>query len=197
MTDRKVCIGVPNVGTIRSKTVLSLLGAVFASPYPTHFVEQQGCYVQENRYQIVREAQRAGCTDLFFVDADMVFPTDTLLRLLALERPIVGVYYNQRGLPLVNTVKIADADGALLEVTPEDMPRSLFSCYAVGSGCMLVRMEVFERLAHPWFFVSHHEDGSLQMGDDVWFGRQARAAGVAVWCDPTIGPVHHLGDYAY
>ena len=193
----KIALGIPNTGSIRAKTMLSVVGTIFETPHPIHLIEQGGCYVQENRQKIVREAQQAGCDKLFFVDSDMYFAPGTLNALLAHWKPIIGAAYNYRHLPLETTVKFADADGHLVAKAGEDIPRLLFPCYAVGTGCCLVDLAIFDHLGPPpWFECDYDEDGALRTGDDVWFCRLAHQAGYEVWCDPTLA-VSHLGEYEY
>lgn len=55
--------------------------------------------------------------------------------------------------------------------------RGLQAVEAAGSGIMLVRRRVFERIPPPWF----ERRGDL--GDDFHFCLKARAAGCGVYCD--------------
>lgn len=191
----KIAIGVPSTGTVQAKMMLSLVETLFATPHPVHLIAQEGCYVHENREKIVEEAQRADCSHVFFMDSDMLFTGDVLGKLLALNKPIVGAAYNYRRLPLETTVKIAGTDGKLRAVPSDEIPTAPFPCYAVGTGLMLVQMEVFTKVPRPWFFFAHDGEG-LVTGEDVWFCERARAAGLEVWADPTLR-VRHLGQYAY
>lgn len=128
---------------------------------------------------------------LFFLDSDVVVPTDIIGRLLGQRKEIIGASYNHRSLPLRSTVRIADETGKLVKAA---MPQEPFRCYAVPTGAMLIDLSVFDRIERPWFHVE--ERGAELMGDDVWFCQQATKAGIEVWCDPRI-PVKHLGDFPY
>lgn len=192
----KVAIGIPSGGTVQAKTMVSVVSLLFETAVPVHLISQEGCYVHENRELIVREAQRAACTHVLFVDSDMLFTGDVLTKLLAHQKPIVGASYHYRRLPLETTVKIAGPDGTLAAVPAEEIPTEPFSCYAVGTGLLLVALEVFAAMPQPWFSFKHRPTGELETGEDVWFCEQARAQGFAVWCDPTLR-VRHLGQYAF
>jgi hypothetical protein len=76
------------------------------------------------------------------------------------------------------------------------VPAQPFLCYAVPTGCLLIDLSIMAQISQPWFQVTHKPDGSVDMGEDVWFCVQVRAAGFEVWCDPTI-PVGHIGDYRF
>lgn len=192
----RVAIGVPTTGSLKMQTVLSLFGVVFGTPGMTsHVVINAGCYVHENREQIVEEALSKDCTHVFFVDSDMAFGPDTLRRLLDQRVPIVGATYHYRRLPLENTVKIMGPDGNPMALPADQMPTQPFEAYAVGAGCFLVERQVFQTVPRPWFSFDHTEQG-LITGEDVWFCKRARASGFPVWADPTLG-VRHIGDYGY
>lgn len=188
----KITLGIPCTGTVTVQTAISLISIVGNAEWQTHTHFQSGCYVHDNRERIVKAAKEAGSDYLFFVDTDMYLADNTLKQLLAHKKEIIGVNYNQREFPLRSTVKFADENDNILEVP--DLPRELFTCYAVGTGCMLIDMKVFEKIEPPYF--SFDVYGGEIMGEDVWFCRQAKRAGINVWCDPTIN-VSHIGVYAY
>ena len=194
---QKVGIGICNQGSVRSSTMLSLLGIIFETRNTLfHVIERQGCYIEENRTWIVREAQRANCSHLLFLDSDIVCPPDTLTRMLASKKLIVGANYNERRLPLSSTVKFSDGNGQLIAMPVERIPHTLFSCAAVATGCLLTKMSVFEHVPSPWFKCEYNDDGTLRTGEDVFFCAHAKEAGFEVWCDPTL-VVRHVGDYAF
>ena len=188
----KVTIGVPNQGSIKTNTALSLVSIIGNSQWPTHTHFQSGCYVHENREKITLAAIAAGSSHLFFLDSDMFPDDDVVIKLMAHNKDVVGVHYNQRGFPLISTVKFADENEEIYPV--QGLPDTLFKCYAVGTGCMLINLRVFDIIAKPWFsFDEYHGD---ILGEDIWFCRQVKRAGLEVWCDPTIR-VGHIGDYEY
>ena len=152
-------------------------------------------YTHEARRICVEEAQSVKASHLFFMDSDMMMPGDTLNKLLAHNKMIVGCSYNERRLPLVHTVKVKDENG-LKSVASTDLPKHLFKCYALGMGCLLIDMRVFDTIEKPWFFFSSFSDGRMDYGEDVWFCEQAHKAGIDVWCDPTFQP-RHIGEFAY
>ena len=195
-----VAVCIPNTGTIKMNTMLSVIDTIRRAASQKIFIHvfgREGCYVQLNRYELVKHAMQAKCDKVLFVDADMQFDGDVLLQLLAHRKPIVGVNYYTRGFPLVSTVKMPGTKGPMGETRGmNEIPTEPFECFAVGTGLMLIDMGVFRKLPQPWFQVTHLPDGSLGWGEDVWFCRQARQHGFSVWCDPTID-VSHLGDFRY
>lgn len=200
-TDIKICIGVSTNRGVKSKTVESLVGIVKDCRYDIHLVmATDGVTICENRTYIVHEARKARCSHILFVDDDMVFKADTLGRLIAQNKQIVGVDAHMKVLPIHTTVKFMDEDGKYIpphELSNDfTMPTELFKCHAVGTGLMLVETSVFEEIEMPWFQFELSEAGFVLVGEDIWFCRQAQKKGIDVWCDPTI-EIKHIGDYLY
>jgi hypothetical protein len=182
--EKKIAIGIACHDSVKPKTLLSLMNLVAQTKYQIVPIVQEGCHVEENREKIVRKAQNEGCDYLLFIDSDMVFEPDLLDRLMAHNKDIVGVDSKFKLLPLQSTV-----------LYEGEMPKELFKCEAVGTGIMLINMNVFLKF-QPWFYLEITEYGSLKFSSDYVFCRNATKNGVEVYCDPTIY-VGHLGEYNY
>ena len=179
-----ILVGVPNTGTVNAKTAFSLVQMAIHAPYEIDFHFERGCNIVQNRTVIALEAEKRGFTHLLFIDSDMFFEPDTLKKLLAIDKDIVGVNANFRKLPLQSTVKW---DG--------EMPVIPFKCQMVGFGIVLIKMEVFAKLPPPWF-AFEYEGFALVNGEDSFFCREAQKAGFEVYCDPTVW-VRHTGSFDY
>lgn len=190
----KIGILIPSQGTIRTETHLSILGMIYNTKYEMHHICQNGCYVHQNRWELVMEAIKNNCDYIFFIDSDMTFPPDTLNKLIALDKPVAGAAYNHRRFPIETTVKFADENGNLIAV--DKIPEEPFKCFAVATGLMLVKADVFSNIPQPWFFFESEENGDMKTGEDVWFCKQLFKKGIDVWCDPTI-QAGHVGTYIY
>jgi len=188
----KVLLGIPCNGSIKARTVHSVLAAMRHPDVTTVMLE--GALGPENRNALAQEAIDGYYEHLWLVDADMRFPDDAFTRLLAHQREIVGLAYNRRGLPLQTTVRMQDAQG-IVGIPNGPLPSMLFPAYSTGSGCQLIATTALKRMPRPWFSVGYTEDGQF-MDDAVWFATQAHQVGIEVWCDPTIQATH-IGDYEY
>lgn len=183
------------MGSIKLFTVTSIIDIIAKDPHPKNFSLPSYTYPHEARRIVVEEALSVGSSHILFLDSDMVVKGDVIQRLANHNKAVVGAMYNERRLPLTSTVKIKK-DGEFVDFNTNDLPKSLFQCYAVGTGCMLVETAIFEKLEKPWFFFSSHPDGSMDYGEDVWFCDRVQKAGFSVWCDPTI-EIRHIGEYGY
>ena len=162
----KIAIGIPCNREFKPKTVESLLGLItyFYSDFDFFFVvATQGYTISENRAYIVAQARQNECDYLLFVDDDMMFPPDTLQRLIKHDKDIVGIVSNSRKLPLTPTVECFKG---------QEIQKELFKVKAVGGGIMLIKMDIFKKIDKPYFSTEVHENGFTLMGEDSWFCRQ-------------------------
>lgn len=193
----KICLAIPNTGTIRIETMLSIVGILSATQNVDWFVDQkQSCYVEWNRTGLIQTAIREKCDKVFFLDADMVVEGGVVNKLLALNKPIVGADYHMRKFPITNNVKIADENGKYIHVEPQDIPKVPFKAAAIPTGCMLLDVATVQKIPYPWFDLTYFENGELEFGEDVFFCRKLIEHGVEIWCDPTIG-IGHVGTHVY
>jgi GT2 family glycosyltransferase len=62
------------------------------------------------------------------------------------------------------------------------------------TGCLLVRMSVFDALAKPHFRFLFDESSGAIVGEDYNFCDRARAVGFRIWCDPQLSfAIGHIG----
>lgn len=186
-------------GTIRAETLISLVGAldvVKARGIGVHLSVQIGGYAARNRNSSVEAARRNGSSHLMFIDNDMVFPPSGILRLIDHDKDIVAGNYNARpapGQPIISTVKLLDpaSDPRRGQVIATEIPAQIFRCYGLGTGFMLINMQVFDKMEKPYFVSGEGADGE-PFTEDIDFCRKAHEAGFDVWCSPTI-KIGHIG----
>lgn len=198
---QKIAIAVSTYGTIKSKTAFSIIETIRLNREIDFLpIFRYGGYIAENKAKEVSVAQENLCSHIFFVDHDMKFEPDALLKLLSLDKDIVGALYNYRYLPLTPMLKYFNDKGETVNTLEESaikkIPRELFEVPAVAGGMLLVKMEVFNHLKKPYFGMEQDEEGNRSLTEDISFFEKARNAGYKVWCCPTI-KVFHIGDYEF
>jgi len=167
----KLAVATPSTGTIKTKTVESLV-KLFKKYPDAIFLSHEGSVLHHMRERLVKKAIELDCTHLLFVDSDMIFEPEAVEKLLEADTDVVGADYNRRKLPLESSRR-------------ED---------SVATGFMLIKLSIFDFLPEPWFFWESNRDGDLVTGEDYWFCRLAKNNGFKVEC---VGKVGHLGDYIY
>lgn len=152
----------------------------------------------ENRHRLTAEALQRGADYMLWCDADHVFPAEALCRLWAHGKDIVGCNYARRSKPTAPTACIAsdDTGGAeLLWTTQEKAEAGLLETVEhLGFGLCLMRLTVLDALQAqaeregrtsmlPLFHFEPKPDFKGTIGEDVYFFRKCREAGLDVWCD--------------
>jgi hypothetical protein len=166
------------------------------------FIFHGGTYVDKNRQDIALKALTDGATHLLWLDDDMVFPPDTLLRLLVRNQPIVGCNYPQRKMPAFPTAIKYDGYGEhprAQHYPTHDPENPLSEVDAIGFGCLLIQAPVFDALADKVWFRQYYADKNERwVGEDVYFSRLARQAGYKVLVDEELSnELRHIGTFEF
>jgi hypothetical protein len=155
----------------------------------------------------------AGITHVLFLDTDMVFPTDTIDRLLAHQKDFVFASYVRRVAPHFDLTKpkVGDAviEGDLIEVMGGPL------------GCSLLDVGLFTEVRRPWFghdYIAgkdliaepdgyaatlykgflpepYHPQSTYSISEDYWFCARVREAGRKIWVDRKL--TNELGHVGY
>lgn len=183
----KITIGILSNRGVKLKTVESLMRMVAHSKDLEIEVAtaSKGYTIAENRSYLAGQALGNGSHYLLMVDDDMVFPPDTLQKMLATGKQIVGVLSYSRKLPLKPTL-----------VPMEEIKETLFECKEVGGGVLLIDTTIFNVMPQPWFDFKTFPFGQISQGEDGFFCAKSREMGYTIWCDPTI-KIGHIGDFTY
>lgn len=192
----KVIIAMAVQDTIKSKTALSLICALREAEFDYDIIMSMGCDLIGSRTRLVKMAIEKGGTHMLFLDHDMMLnPTpnmagkmvDPITQLLKHDKDIIGAAYNFRSLPLRPTCfplsDLSDKTG-------------LYRCNAIGTGFMLIKLSVFDKIAKPWFNFARNAEAEMVYGEDAWLCKQAIEAGFEVWADGSL-KVGHLGEFEY
>lgn len=185
----KIAIGISASEHLKSKTLATIFSIVKRHP-EIDLILKQGCLVHKNRNDIVTEAIKGNYTHIFFIDTDMCFAPEVLDRLLSRNKDIIGANYNKRNLNKETVIKFIE-DGKLVG---KPIPEELFECASIGTGCALIKTDVFKTISYPYFDFNDEELG--EVGEDVYFCLKAKRKGYNIWCDPTMD-IGHIGEYIF
>lgn len=128
-------------------------------------------------------------THILFVDDDQMFPADSIHQLAKHDLPIVAAnIVRKESNPRTNAKKIGSTD--CVYTLPDST--GLEEVDFVGTGMMLIKREVFEKLEKPYFFY----DVVNNVGEDVNFCRKAKEAGYKIFIDHDLSKqVKHVGHF--
>lgn len=129
---------------------------------------------------------------ILFLDSDMVFPSDTVKRLMAPAQPIVGATYPRKAWPLAFIGNRLDGEFFSLA------DRGLVAASRVPTGCLLIDTKVFSKLKKPYFRCGYSEEAGMVLGEDYWFSDRVRELGFPLWCDMDLArQIEHIGSHRF
>lgn len=242
MTTIAICT--PNLGTITAACTRAIMTAqaacqVQGRDYFFLHVDIETVIIGKARSLLTHTALNAGADVLFFVDQDVEVPPHAIIALMDRDLPIVGGLYIARREPYLPQIYTTAQPGEGLAppfstviTTPRDLywpiteydssSQGVMEVDAIGAGCLMVKREVFEKLAANHAAVDAALNDILEdlrstlseahyaiakehirmmdpwfeflndEGEDLYFCRQARRAGYKIHCDLSV-KCRHLG----
>jgi hypothetical protein len=194
MNEHKVLIAVPALDVMPVQTAYSMLSLKRDCPSRFSFIVRASC--ADARNMLAREAIESGADRVLWIDSDMVFQDDLMLRLgedLDAGWDMVCGLYFKRELPVTPVIykRVEMANG----VEPYlDYPRdSVFPVAGCGFGAVMMNTELLTRAdsfkTGPFTPLPH-------LSEDLSFCKRATDAGARIACDSRI-KVGHVGVIAY
>ncbi len=148
------------------------------------------------RERLLEQAKKVNSDYVLWIDSDMMFPSTTAVRLLEHNKDIVACNYTKRTKPL-KTVAYTNLNdwNSWVPMEPQD---ELVKVEGVGMGCMLMKLEIFEKIQKPYFEFRYKEDTQDYFGEDFILLGKLREQGYDVYIDTVLSmDIKHLGIYAF
>ena len=185
----KILICVPCMDMVASGFAQSL-AMLQKGGNETAIMFECGSLIYDARNKLAKQAIKMQADYTMWLDSDMIFKPDTMVRLLAHDAPIVSGAYFRRS-PPYHLVAFDKCDAETREWTDLPLPTETVKCGGVGFGCVLVRTDVLFEVAakyKTWF------EPMNGFGEDLSFCYRARECGFDILLDPTItcGHVGHI-----
>ncbi len=146
------------------------------------------------RELIAESALQLNAPYLWFIDDDVEIPQGACRQLLKTLRSapadvmaVGGVYPAKRN-PLEPVVFKTNGEGPFYNWEKDE----IFPVSLIGTGCMMIKTEVFQHLEKPWF--KDVDTDMLQITDDAWFCGQLEAKGFRVLADGHVLCTHWDAD---
>ena len=176
-----VVIGVPTTGNPPWQFASSLRTLVV--PCTSSLVWTVRTMIDSARNMIVMNAMDIPeATHILMIDDDEVFPPDMLIKLLEHDEDVVGGLAFKRN---------NDFQPCVFKRKGENFYPMLPNYYqevdAIGTGAVLFKKEVFQKIPYPWF-ETYYEKGAPEKhwSVDFDFCKKAAANGVKIFCDPSF-----------
>lgn len=150
-----------------------------------------GSMICRSRNIIASRAIDINARYVLFIDSDMVFDEDSLVRLLDRKEKIVGGICTLASQPYSPVAKRIDKNGNY-RIAHDVVNGGLFrNIDATGTAFLLIDTEVFRRLKKPWFAMPPY--GEEVMSEDIYFCKIAKEAGYNICIDSDV-VIGHLGE---
>lgn len=163
-----------------------------------------GTYVHSARQELAELAlAREGLTHVLWLDADMRFPADTIIRLLQAEKNVVGINYSKRTIPpdFVAIKHLPENNGGVgVKCVTTAESTGLEEVDAIGMGVVLMTASAFRDLPKDewWFWFRQLAGRQKQVGEDVYFCELLRKAGQKIYVDHDLSKdCSHIGAFEY
>lgn len=154
---------------------------------------------------------------LMMVDSDVTVPKDALVNLMSHGVECVSGYYMHRnadnkpcdrtcvckvyspsGTPYFNYPLESEYTKDELAALRDADNGYLVEIHGGGMGCVLVNVNVFERLKYPWFdWVNYDDDNRGMLSEDLYFCEKLRKAHIKRHVDSRVACGHLLRRIEY
>ena len=195
----KLSILVPSRDTVHSQfayCLTQLYNLTRESGIDTYLFFDSSTILLNQRNNLIKKAKEVKSDYVLWLDSDMMFPSTTALRLLEHNKDIVACNYTRRSKPL-KTVAYTDLNNwdSWVPLEPQE---DLIKVQGVGMGCMLMKLDMFNKLEKPYFEFHYKEDTEDYFGEDFILLGKLRNLEYDVYIDTILSmDIKHLGIYAF
>lgn len=150
---------------------------------------KSGALVYTSRNDLATMAIHSNADYVFWLDSDMVFKPDTLIRMMDTLKKndldiLTGLYF--RRVPPYSPVLFdrLDINGNVCYWSEfKDIPEGLFEVGGCGFGCVLMKTDVFYDVQGKF---GQMFAPIANNGEDIAFCWRARECGFKIYCDPSV-----------
>lgn len=186
----KISIGVPTSSArLHRKFVQSLMSLSYPQGIDADINILEGYQIPFARNRAVKNALNNNADYLFFVDADMIFPPETLRVLLSHNVDIVNALAFRRIKPHYPCIFNWDeSNGCYITADYSKSQKRLLKVDACGMPCILIKTDVFKKMQEPWYYYRDNLFSS-----DLTFCENAKKAGFDINIDTQL-KIGHIGE---
>ncbi len=149
-----------------------------------------GPSIAKNRNIIIRLAMQNHCSHLLFLDDDMIFKPDLVIKLLSHDKDVVTAHCKIRYPPfksvLVKGINFNN-DLVLYDLKPGE--KGLLKIWASGLACTLINCSILEKFIQYTSIGQLHPD---ELSEDITFYIELERAGFEAYCDLDCHVGHHI-----
>lgn len=186
-----LAIATPYTGEVRYEWALAF--KFLQPPIAFNVICNRGLPIDRARDELVKQAKIMNASHIFFLDSDVILPNDGLIKLWNWRLPIVcGVYGSKHNTVGVWVELSKSGDTRYAAIMPEELSKGRLWSHpnmVVGAGCLLIDMQVFNRLKEPWFYWTQGREPS-GLSEDFYFFEKCREIGIPIHVDTEVKCSH-------
>ncbi len=155
------------------------------------------------------------CTHLFFIDSDIEFEAESILRALAYDKDIVAGAYPKKALPVQYAMNFKFVDNKTGQVRLENGAVEVLDA---STGFFCIKKKVFDKMrqhypelhykndsnidpkyndyCYSFFDTIHDPDDNRYLSEDYTFCRRLQKIGGEIWVDLST-KLNHVGSYTF
>jgi hypothetical protein len=157
----------------------------------------------------------SNCTHLMFIDADIEWEQDAIIRMLAMDKDLIAGAYPKKTLPIDYAINLKFVDKERKQVRVENGAVEVLDA---STGFFLIKRTVIEQMIESYpelFYVNdssidpkynkycysffdtiHDPDDNRYLSEDYTFCRRWQKIGGEIWLDPNT-KLNHVGSYTF
>lgn len=157
----------------------------------------------------------SNCTHLMFIDADIEWESEAIIRMLAMDKPIIAGAYPKKTLPIDYAINLKFVDRERKQVRVENGAVEVLDA---STGFFMIRRDTIEKMIEAYpelyyindssidpkfnqycyslFDTIHDPDDNRYLSEDYTFCRRWQKIGGEIWLDPNT-KLNHVGSYTF
>ncbi len=182
----KITVGVPSATEyIHRKFMESFMNLQYPAGVQVQYAMVYGVQLPFARNHIIEDALKNNSDYLLWIDADMIFTSDLLVKLLLHNKDIINALAFRRVQPHYPCIFKWNTNSQCYETMKYS--KGLLEVDAMGMSACLIKIDVFKKLKKPWYYYRNNIFSS-----DLTFCWNAKKAGYKLWVDSSL-KIGHLG----
>ena len=155
------------------------------------------------------------CTHLMFIDSDIEFDAESVLRAMAYDKPIMAAAYPKKALPIQYAINFKFVDQKTKQIRVENGAVEVLDA---STGFFLIKREVIEKMMQAYPELHYRNDSNIDekfhkycyalfdtwldpddnryLSEDYTFCRRWQKIGGEIWLDPNT-KLNHVGSYTF
>jgi hypothetical protein len=159
---------------------------------------QRGSILPQLRQNLIDKALEGGATHLLFIDSDMTFPPEIATDWLEADYPVLAANCPTKSIPSWPTARLKDSTIAGTPLYSDVGAGRFQKVWRVGTGIMMLRRDVLEKLPRPAFTPYWHQEKDGYVYEDWALCEHIEAAGFPIRVDNKLSlEVGHDGAMEY